>query len=93
MLGAVETLLEEGKDGKPKMMTIGMSFSSGRSSELNSIALHARLIGQPGRFQALKNIVETLSKNPDVWVATREEIAREWVKQYPDPFVGKTNGN
>jgi hypothetical protein len=23
MLGAVETLLEEGKDGKPKMMTIG----------------------------------------------------------------------
>jgi len=78
MLGAVETLLEEGKDGKPKMMTI---------------ALHARLIGQPGRFQALKTIVEQLSKNPDVWVATREEIAREWVKQYPDPFVGKSNGN
>ncbi|ORY26706.1 hypothetical protein BCR39DRAFT_540531 [Naematelia encephala] len=72
MLGAVDTLLEEGRDGKPKMVTI---------------ALHARLIGQPGRFQALKNIVETLAANPDVWFATREEIAREWVKQYPDPYV------
>jgi hypothetical protein len=53
---------------------------------LTPVALHARLIGQPGRFQALKNIVETLSANPDVWFATREEIARQWVSQYPDPF-------
>lgn len=71
MLGAVETLLEEGREGTPKMVTI---------------ALHARLIGQPGRFQGLKKLVEELKANPDVWFATREQIAREWVKQYPDPY-------
>lgn len=58
----------------------------------DSVALHARLIGQPGRFQAIKHIVESLSQNPDVWVATREEIARQWAGQYPDPYAGKTNG-
>nr|WVH01941.1 carbohydrate esterase family 4 protein [Naematelia aurantialba] len=72
MLNAAQTLLEEGRAGKPKMMTI---------------ALHARLIGQPARFPALKKVVETLAADPDVWFATREEIAREWVKQYPDPYA------
>ena len=60
--------------------------------ELTHAALHARLIGQPGRFQALKKIVEAISENPDIWVATREQIARQWVSQYPDPFAGKVNG-
>jgi len=88
MTGAVKTLLDEGKEGKPKMCTIGASLLSSTSdSSKMPAALHARLIGQPGRFQGLKTLVETLTKDPDVWFATREQIARQWVKQYPDPYT------
>ncbi|KAF8170385.1 hypothetical protein BJ912DRAFT_150300 [Pholiota molesta] len=31
-----------------------------------------------GRFPAFEEFVEYFSKKPDVWVATREQIARHW---------------
>ncbi|GAA5828501.1 hypothetical protein JCM3770_002289, partial [Rhodotorula araucariae] len=48
-----------------------------------TIALHTRWVGRPGRFAALKALVEELVGLGDVWFATREEIARHWVAQYP----------
>lgn len=67
---AFDVLIEEGKAGSPKMMTIG---------------LHCRIIGKPGRFMALKKFVEYLSSRPEgeVWVARRQNIAEHWRGKFP----------
>jgi peptidoglycan/xylan/chitin deacetylase (PgdA/CDA1 family) len=65
---AFDVLYEEGAQGEPKMMTIG---------------LHCRIIGRPGRFKALRDFVEYIEKKDDVWVATRTEIAQSFRKQFP----------
>lgn len=61
-------LYEEGEEGQPKMMTVG---------------LHCRIIGRPGRFKALQDFVEYISKKEGVWVATRTEIAEAFKAQFP----------
>lgn len=66
--GAFDTLYEEGKEGSPKMMTI---------------ALHCRCIGKPGRFQALKKIVDYIASKEGVWVATRTQIAEHFREKFP----------
>ncbi|KAK9473095.1 uncharacterized protein V1510DRAFT_416030 [Dipodascopsis tothii] len=65
---AFDTLYEEGQEGVPKMMTV---------------ALHTRVVGKPGRFQALTKFMEYISKKEGVWVATREEIATHFKKEMP----------
>lgn len=65
---AFDVLYEEGQEGMPKMMTIG---------------LHCRIIGQPGRFKALADFVDYISKKEGVWVATRTEIAHAFKEQFP----------
>ena len=65
---AFDTLYEEGEEGMPKMMTI---------------ATHCRCIGKPGRFQALKKIVEYIASKEGVWVATRTQIAEHFREKFP----------
>lgn len=65
---AFDVLYEEGGDGMPKMMTV---------------ALHCRIIGRPGRFKALQDFVDYISKKEGVWVATRSEIAEAFKQQFP----------
>jgi peptidoglycan/xylan/chitin deacetylase (PgdA/CDA1 family) len=68
---AVDVLLEEGKRGAPKMMSIG---------------LHCRIVGRPGRFRALERFVEYvkgLEGQGLVWIPTRIEIADHWRKTHP----------
>ncbi|KAL3479619.1 hypothetical protein BJX99DRAFT_255344 [Aspergillus californicus] len=65
---AFDVLYEEGEEGMPKMMTIG---------------LHCRIIGRPGRFAALKEFVEYIGAKEGVWVATRTEIAEAFRETYP----------
>jgi peptidoglycan/xylan/chitin deacetylase (PgdA/CDA1 family) len=65
---AFDVLYDEGKEGMPKMMTIG---------------LHCRIIGRPGRFGALKQFVEYIASKEGVWVATRTDIARAFRDQFP----------
>ena len=60
-----DVLREESKT-KPKMMSVG---------------LHTRVTGRPGRVVALKKFLEYVRGFDDVWIATREEIARYWVDQ------------
>ncbi|GAA5922036.1 hypothetical protein JCM3775_003471 [Rhodotorula graminis] len=48
-----------------------------------TIALHTRWVGRPGRFAALKQLVEDIVGLGDVWFATREQIARHFANEYP----------
>lgn len=65
---AFDTLYEEGQEGTPKMMTVG---------------LHCRIVGKPGRFAELKRFCEYVVAKEGVWVATRGEIARHWREKRP----------
>jgi peptidoglycan/xylan/chitin deacetylase (PgdA/CDA1 family) len=48
-----------------------------------TIGLHCRIASRPGRFGALQELVEYISKKEDVWVATRTEIAEAFKGTYP----------
>jgi len=70
-------LLEEGRNGSPKMMSVG---------------LHCRLVGRPGRAKGLEEFLEFVeSLGDDVWVTTRAEIAKHWYKHHY-PGVGSGGG-
>lgn len=62
-----DTLYTEGETA-PKMMSIG---------------LHCRLVGRPGRAAALARFLDYVQNHDRVWVATRLDIARHWVKMHP----------
>ena len=67
-----DVLYEEGEFA-PKMMSVG---------------LHCRLIGRPGRIASLKRFIEYVESKQDVWVCTREDIAKHWhANHYPSKVV------
>lgn len=53
---------------------------SARYPRMMSIGLHPRIIGRPGRINSLRRFIEYAKQFPDVWFATREEIARMWLE-------------
>jgi OHCU decarboxylase len=61
-------LYEEGVNGSPKILSIG---------------LHCRIIGRPGRAAALRRAIEHFKSHEGVWFATRLEIAEHWAKEHP----------
>lgn len=62
-----DTLYAEGEE-RPKMMSVG---------------LHCRLVGRPGRAAALARFLDYVGKHDRVWVATRLDIARHWIRTHP----------
>ena len=71
---SLDVLLEEGRAGQPKMMSVG---------------LHCRLVGRPGRARALAQFLDhALAQGRDVWFATRLDIAEHWRAQFPPPAPG-----
>jgi len=56
-----------------------------RSPKMMSVGLHCRLAGRPGRAAALARFLDYVAGKPNVWVATREQIARHWMKLHPAP--------
>ena len=48
-----------------------------------SIGLHCRLIGRPGRAQALQQFIDYAKSHDGVWFATREQIADHWAATHP----------
>jgi allantoinase len=64
---AFDALYEEGAE-RPKMLSVG---------------LHCRLIGRPGRIQALKRFIEYAESHEKVWFARRIDIARHWATEHP----------
>lgn len=63
-----DALYREGETGAAKMMSIG---------------LHCRLIGRPGRVQALRRFIDYAKSHSDVWFARRIDIARHWHEHHP----------
>jgi OHCU decarboxylase len=63
-----DALYAEGATGQPKMMSIG---------------LHCRLIGRPGRVQALKRFIAHVQAHQGVWCARRIDIAEHWRAEHP----------
>lgn len=63
-----DCLYAEGLAGSPKMMSLG---------------LHCRLVGQPGRFQGLKQFVDYIKSFDKVWIPTRLAIAQHWAATHP----------
>jgi allantoinase len=64
-------LVEEGRRGAPKMMSVG---------------LHCRLVGRPGRAAGLEDFINyAKSFGDDVWICRRDQIAKFWYKNhYPN---------
>ncbi|MEM7408082.1 MAG: polysaccharide deacetylase family protein [Pseudomonadota bacterium] len=60
-------LLRESRD-EPRMMSLGV---------------HLRIIGRPGRIGYFEQFLQRISGRPDVWVATREQIARHYISVVP----------
>ncbi len=58
---------------------------SATSPRMMSIGLHARIIGRPGRIRALERFLSYIRDYPDVWIATRTDIARFWAEQFAPP--------
>ncbi|WP_281558894.1 allantoinase PuuE [Thalassomonas sp. RHCl1] len=48
-----------------------------------SIGLHCRLIGRPARMAALQRFIEYVLSHEKVWLTTREDIAKHWIKHFP----------
>ncbi|KAH8882074.1 polysaccharide deacetylase [Thozetella sp. PMI_491] len=65
---AFDVLYEEGCEGKPKMMTVG---------------LHCRITGKPGRAASIKEFLQYISSKPDIWVTTRRSIAEHYRQKFP----------
>ncbi len=63
-----DALYDEGADGAPKMMSVG---------------LHCRLAGRPGRARAVRRFLDHARSRPGVWFARRIDIARHWRGRHP----------
>jgi peptidoglycan/xylan/chitin deacetylase (PgdA/CDA1 family) len=58
---------------------------SARSPRMLSVGLHPRVIGRPGRIVGLERFLAHVRSYPDVWIASRTEIARFWLEQFAPP--------
>lgn len=65
---AFDCLYREGEAGSAKMMSIG---------------LHCRLVGRPGRAEALRRFIDYAQGHDGVWFATRGQIADHWRETHP----------
>ena len=63
-----DTLYREGAAGRPRMMSIG---------------LHCRLVGRPGRAEALRRFIEYVQGHDKIWLARRQDIAQHWRDTHP----------
>jgi allantoinase len=68
MRDAFDVLYREGKNGSPKLLSIG---------------LHDRLIGRPGRCAGLIRLLEHMRKFDDVWFCRGVDIAEHWCRVFP----------
>ena len=69
-----DALYAEGEAGSAKMLSIG---------------LHCRIVGRPGRIQALRRFIEYAQSHDKVWFARRIDIARHWHTHHPAPDLAK----
>lgn len=65
---AFDVLYQEGLEGRPKMLSIG---------------LHCRISGRPARLRGLQRFLDHAAAHERVWFATRLEIAEHWLAEHP----------
>ncbi|MEA3151127.1 MAG: allantoinase [Gammaproteobacteria bacterium] len=65
---AFDWLYASGGEGRPRMMTI---------------SLHGRIIGRPGRINALVRLLDHVQRHEAVWLCNRAAIARHWIAHHP----------
>jgi allantoinase len=59
-------------------------YAEGETSpKMLSIGLHCRIVGRPARMAALQRFIEYVQSHQQVWLCTREQIARHWQEHYP----------
>ena len=68
---SLDWLCAEAADHGPRMLSVG---------------LHLRIIGRPGRIWALDEFLADAASRPDVWIATRGEVARRFA--IANPWTG-----
>mmetsp|Transcript_12923 Transcript_12923/g.34462 ORF Transcript_12923/g.34462 Transcript_12923/m.34462 type:complete len:319 (-) Transcript_12923:142-1098(-) len=65
---SLDYMVAEGRAGHPRMMSVG---------------LHCRLVGRPGRAAGLAAFLShALGYGDEVWITTREQIARHWYRHH-----------
>jgi allantoinase len=55
-----------------------------REPKMMSVGLHGRLVGRPGRANALARFMDYVQRHDTVWVCRRVEIARHWMQAHPN---------
>jgi allantoinase len=68
---AFDTLYREGDPhglNAPKMLSVG---------------LHCRIVGRPGRIEALERFLDYILQYSRVWVCRRVDIAQHWINTHP----------
>lgn len=68
MRDAFDLMYHEGKNGQPKLLSIG---------------LHDRLIGRPGRCIGLIKLLDHMRKHEQVWFCRGIDIAQHWRQTFP----------
>jgi peptidoglycan/xylan/chitin deacetylase (PgdA/CDA1 family) len=64
--------------------TFDVLYAEGAAApRMMSLGVHLRIIGRPGRIGALDRFVEHVRRQPDVWIATRHDIATWWANTHP----------
>ena len=65
---AFDWLYQSGREGRARMMSVG---------------LHARIVGRPGRINALARLIDYMQSHDQVWITSRASIARHWQREFP----------
>ena len=72
-------------DGYEQHLRDSLDMLRREGGRMMSIGIHARIAGRPARAAALARFLDHVASCPDVWVATRAEIARHWISEQPAP--------
>lgn len=68
--------------------TFDLLYAEGADTpRMMSVGLHCRLVGRPGRLVALLRFLDHVERHDRVWICSREEIARHWIKVHPPSTV------
>ena len=70
-------------DGYEQHLRDALDMLRREGGRMMSVGMHCRLVGRPARAAALARFLDHAAGCPDVWVATREEIARHWLREHP----------
>ena len=54
-----------------------------RTPRLMTVSLHARVSGQPSRFEGIARFLDFVAGQEGVWIAGRSEVAQHWTAQHP----------